>query len=249
MQPFLTQVFDLILIQLTNWRWSWRGSIIIGMLAPLLSIAAFGAFTAGSGAVTTSYVLTGNIVLTLLMEGLTKVSNHFAFMRMNGSLDYFATLPIYRSALVVATVLAFLLLSLPATLATLIIGAGILNISLQIQPALVLVIPLISLSLCGLGAIIGLLDRAPDEINSISLLATLFLFGFGPVLIPLEKLPPFMTTLSLLSPSTYAASALRQTVLNQPDRLPLWLDMLVLSAVALLFLWIVNSRMDWRARQ
>ena len=41
----------------------------------------------------------------LLLDGLNKVSSNIAFMKFNGTLDYFATLPVYRSALVLATVL------------------------------------------------------------------------------------------------------------------------------------------------
>jgi hypothetical protein len=55
-------------------------------------------------------------------------------MRAVGRLDYFATLPIYRSALILATVLAFLIMSLPSVAMTLILGLafslGMLQISI-----------------------------------------------------------------------------------------------------------------------
>lgn len=248
MQPFHIQLIDLVAIQLTNWRWSWRSSLIVSLIFPLFSIAALGTFAADSGPRALAYVLTGNIVFTLLMEGVGKVSSNFVFMRVNGTLDYFATLPIARSALIIATVTAFLLLSLPAALATLVVGALVLQVPLQISPWIVVVIPLISVSLCGLGALIGLLGRTPEEVNSVSLLTSLVLFGFGPVLIPLERLPAIMNVLSLLSPATYAASALRQVVLGQADRLPLALDIAVLALIAAGLLWAVNTRLDWRGR-
>ena len=43
-QPFLTQLFDLTLIQLSNWRWSWRNTIVIGMIVPLISMVALSSF-------------------------------------------------------------------------------------------------------------------------------------------------------------------------------------------------------------
>lgn len=43
-QPLAVQLFDLILLQLSNWRWTWRGMVVVGTLTPLLSIAAQGAF-------------------------------------------------------------------------------------------------------------------------------------------------------------------------------------------------------------
>jgi ABC-2 type transport system permease protein len=103
--------------------------------------------------------------------------------------------------------------------------------------------------LSGLGAIIGIYARTPEEAGSLSLVASLFLFAFGPVLLPLERLPDFMGVVSLFSPATYAASALRQVVLNLPDRIPLAIDLLVLAGITLALLWIVNSRIDWRGRE
>jgi ABC-2 type transport system permease protein len=52
--------------------------------------------------------------------------------------------------------------------------------------------------------------------------------------------------IGLLSPATYAASALRQTVLGVPDSLPLALDVAALVAIMLVLLRLVGQRMDWR---
>ena len=246
MQPFVVQLFDLTLIQLTNWRWSWRSSVIVGAVFPVFSIVAFGIFAADSGPETLGYVLTGNMVFALLMEGVGKVSSNFSYMRSNGAFVYFASLPIYRSALIVATALAFLLLSLPATAVTLLMGGLILHLPLNVSPWLVIVIPLICVSLSGLGALLGLVGQTPEQVNSFSLLVSIFLFGFGPVLIPPDRLPPIINTLSVFSPATYAASALRQTILGVPDRLPLAVDMLVLGGIAVGLLALVNRQVVWR---
>jgi ABC-2 type transport system permease protein len=246
MQSFPVQLLDLTLIQLTNWRWSWRTMLLTGMLAPVLSTLALGVFAANSGPETLGYVLTGNMVLSLLFSTMDRVSGHFAYMRLVGRLDYFATLPIYRISLILATVFAFLLLSLPPVAVTLILGTLLLRLPLLISPWLIVVIPLITLSLCGLGALIGSLGKTPEEVGSLSMLATFVLVGLGPVIIPADRLPAIVNTISILSPATYAASALRQTVLGQPDRIPLPVDMLVLGAMMAGLLWLVSQRMDWR---
>ncbi len=116
----------------------------------------------------------------------------------------------------------------------------------MISPWLFVVIPLITLSLCGLGGLIGIVGKNPEEVGSLSMLATFLLIGLGPVVIPADRLPTILNTIGLLSPATYAASALRQTVLGQPDRIPLTVDMLVLCAMMVGFLWLVGQRMDWR---
>lgn len=243
-QPFAVQLLDLTLIQLTNWRWSWRGTIITSMIAPVITMIALGTFASGREAL--GYVVTGNIVLSLLFGTVGRVSGNFAYMRVMGMLDYFATLPIYRVALIVATVLAFLALSLPPAMFTLALGALILHVPLAISPAIIIVLPLISMTLCGLGALLGLVGRTPEEVNSISTLITFVLLALGPVLIPAEKLPDAVQAVAMLSPATYAASALRQTVLGMADRIPLIVDMAVLAGVLVGFLWLVSRRIDWR---
>ena len=246
MQPYHLQLWDLFLMQLTNWRWSWSAVLVVGIASPVFLILLLGLFTPPDDAEALAHILTGNMVLSLLLDGLSKTSNHFIYMRTNGQLEYFATLPIQRSALILATVGAFLLLSLPSVITTLILGGWLLNVEFALHPLIMLVIPLIVLSLAGLGALIGLIGRTPDQVGSMALLATLVLFGFGPVLVPASRLPDFMQTLSLLSPSTYAASALRQVVLGTDEATPLGVSLLVLALFALGCLWGVTRLLDWR---
>ncbi len=108
------------------------------------------------------------------------------------------------------------------------------------------VIPLIGVSLCGLGALLGISVRLPEDVGNLSSLITFVLLGFGPVIIPPDRLPAAVRTLGYLSPATYAASALRQTVLAQPDRIPLAVDLIVLVAILAGSLWVVERCMDWR---
>ena len=238
-QPFIVQLGDLILIQLANWRWSWRGALLTGLVVPLLTTAALGVFAADSGEVALAYILTGNMVMSLLFGTFDRVAGHFAYMRAVGRLDFFATLPIYRSTLIVATVIAFLVL-------TLALGALILDLPLALSPWLLVAEPMIGMSLCGLGALIGLSMETPENVGNVSSLITFVLVGLGPVIIPLDRLPPVVQTISYLSPATYAASALRQTVLGLSDRIPLGVDLLALAGLLVVSLWAVGRKLDWR---
>ncbi len=244
-QPFLVQLGDLFLIELTNWRWSWRSMLLTATITPLFGIIALGIFARDSGPSTLAYVLTGNLVLSLLFGAMDKVQSRFTYMRVVGALDYFAALPIQRYSLILAVAVAFFLLSLPSLLATLGVGALLLNLSLHLHPLLLIVIPVCALSLAGLGAFIGVTVRDPHEGGSLSLLVTLVLAGLGPVAVPPERLPGIFLILGRFSPATYAASALRQVILG-PVTLHLWLDLGVLIAFAVAFLWLVGWKMDWR---
>jgi len=196
MQPMYLQVLDLFLFQLTNFRWSWRRTIILGSIVPVLGIVVFSRFITEGDASLLAYVFVGNLVLSILFETIGKVSSRFAYMRVSGILSYLATLPIYRTAVILATVLAFFILSLPAFVATVILGRFILKIHLVLSPWIIVVVPLISVSLSGLGAFIGLTGRTPEEVGSMSTLITFFLYVLGPVLIPFDRLSPAMRVLS-----------------------------------------------------
>jgi len=244
-QPLYQQLLDLILIQLSNWRWAWRGMIITGVIGPTFSIVALGLFARGSDPVALGYILTGSMVLNLMFENQDKVCSNFSYMRAVGMLNYFAALPIQRYSLVLATVLAFLFLSLPSLVITTYVGILFLHIRLAPSPLIVLVIPLVAIPLAGIGALIGTTSRTPEEAGSISMILTFVMTGLGPVLIPPDRLPGILLKLGWLSPATYAASALRQTLIG-PITLRFVLDLLVLLALASATLGLVSRKMDWR---
>ena len=134
-----------------------------------------------------------------------------------GTLDYFATLPIIRFTLILAMVLSFLLLLLSSLIVTIGVGALVLALPLQISPLLIPAVHLCAVPLSGIGAIIAANARAPEEGKALNLLVTFVLLGPGPVVFPASRLPGFVLALGHFSPATYAASALRQTLLGPGD--------------------------------
>ncbi len=242
---FWTQLIDLVLIELTNWRWSWRGLIVISTIGPLATMAALGVFARDSGSEALSYVFTGNIVLSLLFGIEGNVQSHFMFMRMEGTLDYFATLPVKKTALLTAVITAFFLLALPSILATIFLGSRILGITLVPHPWLIVVIPLCALPVSGIGAMIGLRARNYAEASSINLLLTFVLLALGPVIIPPGRLPDFLLILGRFSPTTYASSALRQVLLG-PITGQLWWDLLALALFTAVSFGVIGRLLKWR---
>lgn len=243
----LVQLVDLTLIQLCNWRWSWRGMLITGIAAPLFSMVGLGVFARDAGPRALAYVLTGNVVLSLMFENMNKVQGHFSYMRAAGSLSYFASLPIQRYSLILATVLSFLLLSLPSLVVTIAVGSFLLGVPLRLHPLILLAVPLTAVPLAGLGALVATAARTPQEAGSLTMLLTLVMLGLGPVVVPTDRLPRFMLVLGRLSPATYAASAWRQVLLG-PLTWAIALDLAVLAGFAVVTFWLVGRKMDWRQR-
>lgn len=242
---FWTEFTSLLFIEMTNWRWSWRSLLVTGAIAPLLSILGLGVFARDSGPLALSYVLSGNLVVSLMFGNMGNIQRHMTFLRFGGTLDYFATLPVRRYVLILAMVMTFLLLSLPSLLVTLLLGGLVLGVPLQPHPLILLVIPLCAIPLSGIGALIGASAKTPEVANSINLIVTLILTGLGPVIIPPDRLPDWMLGVGWLSPATYAASALRQALLG-PVTGRMWLDIGVLGLVGVVILWVVTRRLDWR---
>lgn len=240
------QFVDLLIIELSNWRWGWRNMVIIGMVFPLLSMMLLGSFARDLGGDALAYILTGNMVLALLFEHGGKLTSRFVFMRISGALDYFATLPIQKILLILAVWLAFFILFIPVLLTTLLGGIWILGLDLHLHPLALIVVPLCALPLASISALIGVSFPIPEEAMAVDRLLTVLMLAIGPVLIPPERLPDWLVTLGYLSPATYAASALRQVFLG-PLTIRLILDLAVLIGFTAVSFWLVNRKMDWRA--
>ena len=244
---FLTQLWDVLLMELTNWRWSWRTLVLTSTITPLLSIVGLSVFSRGGNQETLAAILTGNVVLALMFGTMEKVQSRFLFMRVVGTLDYYATLPIQQSTLILASVLSFLLLSLPSVVVTIGVGSLLLGLPLRLNPLMLVVIPLCAIPLSAVGALIAAYARTPEEGSAISLLAIFVQMGLGPVVVPASRLPGALLIAGHFSPATYAASALRQTLLG-PVTAELLLDLAVLIGVSILIFWLVGRRLSWRQR-
>jgi len=236
---------DLFLIELTNWRWCWRSMLITGTLAPMFSILALGIFARDSGRETLAYVLTGNMVISLMFGNMSNVQSHFVFMRFEGALDYYATLPINKHNLILAVVLSFLLLSAPSLILTMLLGAFILHLPLTFHPLLLAIIPTCAISLSAIGALIGVSVRSRYQASPISLILTMVMAGLGPVVVPPDRLPRILLWLGWINPATYAASALRQAAIGPlTGRLP-W-DLALLFGSTIVIFAVVSRVLDWR---
>lgn len=245
-QPIWVQFFDLFLIELTNWRWSWRTMLLTSTIAPMFSIVGLSIFAHNASQETLTYILTGNVVMSLAFGIMDKIQNHYMYMRIMGALDYFATLPIQRYTLILAMVLAFFLLTLPSVILTILFGIFFLHLSIHPSPLLLLVMPLCAVPLAGIGAFIAAYSRTPENSGAISVLLTFFLVGLGPVVVPPDRLPHIMILLGYLSPATYAASALRQTLLG-PLTARILLDITVMCGFSIVTFWLVGRKLRMTA--
>ncbi len=143
----------------------------------------------------------------------------------------------------VAVVLAFFVLSLPSLLVTIGFGAWFPHLSLPIHSLILLVIPLCVLPLAGVGAAIGENSPTPEVGGGeLTLLVTMLALFVGPVLLPASRLPEIVQTIGYFSPATYAASALKQTLL-EPMTPRIVIDLVALTGFLVLTLWLVSRKL------
>lgn len=178
-QALPAQLWDLFLIELTNWRWSWRLTLIAGSLMPLFLLVLLGVFANNQDHNALVYILTGNMVIGLLFGTMTRIINRVEFLRFGGGLDFFATLPVQRFVFVLAMVASFLVFSLPLLLITLVAGTLWLALPLHLDPLLLLVIPLCTIPLAGVGVFLGLIGRNWGEASSWGFVVSLLFSGSG----------------------------------------------------------------------
>ena len=231
-QKLLVQLVDLTLIELTNWRWTWRSMLAVKFLLTRMDPQDV------------AYVYCGNVLLSLMFENQNRVGGHFVFMRFHGTLDYFGSLPIRKPTLILAMALAFLLLSLPSVMVVSLLGAVILDVRLHLHPVIVLVIPLCAMSMSGIGALVGALARTSAEATSLGFFFTLVLSGLGAVIIPESRLPGWLVKFGVFSPATYASSALRQVMLGHPTTI--LTDILILLVFGAVTFWLAARTIGWR---
>jgi ABC-2 type transport system permease protein len=240
--PLLPQLFDLLWMELSNWRWSWQVMALTATISPVLSIIALGSFAPRDDVESLNAILCGSLVMSLMFSNLGNVSSRFAYMRFSGALDYYTTLPIRRSLLVIAVVSAFFVLSLPSLLVTIVFGTWFLNLPFVLHPLILFVVPLCVLPLAGIGAAIGASSSNPEVAGGLTLLVTMLALFVGPVLLPVSRLPEIVQLIGSLSPATYAASALKQTLL-EPLTPQIMIDFAALISFSLLSFSFVSRQL------
>ena len=243
-QSLLVQILDVTLIELTNWRWTWRTMLLLGVITPLSSMVAAKFLLTQNRPDDIQFVYCGNVLLCLMFENQHKVGGHFVFMRFHGALDYFGSLPINKLTLICSMALAFLVLSIPSVIAVVIGGALLLGIRLDPHPIILLIIPLCAISLAGLGALVGALARTTAEATSLGLFVTLLLSGIGAVIIPPDRLPEWLVQLGVLNPATYASSALREALLGGVTSYRTNIPILIIFGIV--SFWLASRTIEWR---
>ncbi len=240
------QFWILFRMQLARVRLAWRPYIMVSTVMPVGIVVLVWLINRHATDVSAvgRQVVEGSVVLSLTISSESMLAQRVAFMRLTRAFDYYAAMPVSLGLLVAAVAGAFLLFALPGMLAVQILGSLMFGISRVPNLEVLLFIPPTAFALAGIGGWLGLAAR-DDQLAAVfgNLVMMLVLFMGS---IPPENMPWALQAARWVLPSTYLVEALKGS-LRGPLSMPhLFGYLAIVSGQALLLLWLVGKRIEWR---
>jgi ABC-2 type transport system permease protein len=235
----------LVWMQLARVRTAWRPYLIVSSAMPLgIAVLLRAVMDEGQIARFGQQIVAGSAVLAIAMTAIVMLAQRVAALKETGALDYYATLPVSRAAVVGSVLVSFAVFSLPGTVIVVSLGALLFDLSLAALWTVVPVWLLGSFALAGVGVAIGF--AAPDEqlagmYSNLAMMAVLFLG-----ILPVAKLPGWLSPLRAILPSTYAVNALKPGLDGALGAGQAW-DLFVLVIFGTLSFWAVRGPLWPRA--
>jgi len=243
---FFSDVKVLWLEQILEIRSYWVMYAGLSLVLPLIMVFGFSRFGGDmSDPAVLVRMIGGTMIFAIAQEGFSTMAVRISSMRRDGMLIYYASLPIRKTALILALVLSRALLLLPPVLVTITVAPLLYHVTIHYDPALILLLPLLALLFSTLGVAFGLLVESVELAQSATYALLFVLVLAAPVFIPWESLPVPLQIFALLLPFAYAADALRMT-LTGTIAAPFWIDIAVLLAMLIASLFILERRLRWR---
>jgi len=228
-------------------RTSWHVHMVFGIFMPLTMVFGFSRIGSGlTDELSLTYIASGSGVFAIAALGTTAIAQRIGAIKAEGSMLYYASLPISKVAFVMAFVAARLLLIAPGLVTSLIAVRLLYGLDLTLSPMLLIVYPLTALPLAALGLVIGSLIDRIELISIVTYVLNFVLLLGAPLLIPAKALPLPLKALSWFMPTTYGSDAIRRSVSDNIDA-TFGLDILVLAVMTALALSIADRALRWRA--
>lgn len=229
----------LVWMQMARVRTSWRPYLIVSSAMPLgIAVLMRAVMEPAQVEEFGTQIVAGSAVLAIAMTAIVMLAQRVAFLKESGAIDYYATLPVARAAVIAAVLISFAIFALPGTMIVVTLGAMLFDLSLAAVWAAIPVWVLGSFALAGIGVAIGF--GAPDEqlagmYSNLAMMTVLFLG-----ILPGETIPGWMGPLKAVLPSTYAVDALKPGLAGSVSGTQVW-DLLLLAGFGALSFWAVRG--------
>jgi ABC-2 type transport system permease protein len=160
------------------------------------------------------YLATGAPTLSLLILGITVVSQEVARSKDTGRDEYMRALPLPALAMLAASVTFWLLANLPGTALSLWVAKLRFDIQLEVDPLVVPVIVLVALTAATIGYAMAQ-SMPPIATQQLSSFLSIGILLFSPINFPLDRLPQLLQDVHRLLPITYMADLVRWSLTGQ----------------------------------
>jgi ABC-2 type transport system permease protein len=199
--------------QLLEVRTMWYWFFIFSLFMPFSMVFGFSRIGSGlNDRESLLYIISGAAIFAVTTEGILTMSQKFGEMKKMGMIVYYASLPISKSAFIMAAILVRMLVILPGMLLPIIAGPLLYNMNFSFSPWVLILLPLTGLTLSAIGMVIGTLVNSLELIGVIGNILIFILLFAAPIFIPAQALPLPLQLFAYLIPPTYAAEALRQAL-------------------------------------
>lgn len=205
----LTKLF---LLPMINSKFS---TILNVVLLPSIMIVFFKLFFGDSANEKLQYILTGSLIIGVISTSLSTLSVKVNNLVVSNGMEYFLSFPINKFEFILSLISAELIVFLPSSYIVLFFGRHILGINNYVNLTLLsLFLILLSISLIGIGTLIGYKAKNYNQTISISSLVSYALIFLSPIYYSIDSLNIFLRIPSYLIPSTYAANMIRKILYN-----------------------------------
>lgn len=233
----LTRARVLLSMQLARLRTAWRPYLIVSSAMPLgIALLMRAIMNREQIATFGEQIVAGCAVLAIAMTAIVMLAQRVAALKETGGLDFYATLPVSRAALILSVLVSFAVFALPGMLIVLAGGAALFDLSMAALWSALPVWLAGSIALAGIGVALGFV--APDEqlagmYSNLAMMGVLFLG-----ILPPDKLPDLLDPVRAVLPSTYAVDALKPGLSGTIAASQVW-DITVLLAFGALSFWAI----------
>lgn len=246
MRKFWTDLSCLWQEQMAEVRVNWMWYALFSVMLPIILV--FGFTRIGTGLTDETsllYIISGSIILSLASDGIYGMAIKIGEMKHENTLIYYTSLPINRLAFILSLILSRLIVTLPGMIVPLLYGVIFYDFEVNINIWMLLLVPMISISFAIIGLFIGIWIKS---LNLIQLAVNALLFVTllaSPVFMPLEALPVPLQAFAYVLPMSYAAAALRDSLMGNFS-VEFYLNMAVFFITTAGTVMIIMRYWQWR---
>lgn len=191
------------------------------------------------------FISTGSSVFPLLLIGFVVVPQEVAQQKLEGSYEYFFTLPVSRISTFLATATVWIVIGLPSIVVALAAADLRYDLGLSVSPWAFPSALLVIAVGCSIGFSMAHAIPNPRVTNVISQVLVLVIFMFSPVNFPPERLPHWLSWAHEWLPAGHSATLMRWSltdgIVDDPTR-PLVTLLVWLAAGLAASYWVVTRR-------